>query len=92
MSIAILGILALVVLAIVCVLRVVVRKKSKLRDSYAYDRVNEEMLLSGDDEEYDEEVLHDAFLSYKELKSKFKDEPEEEDEGEDPSKDAAHVV
>lgn len=55
------------------------RRKSKLRDSYAYDRVNETGLLS----EYDDEVLDDAFLTYKQLKSKFTDGVDDEEEEEE---------
>lgn len=59
----------------------VVRGPRNMRDTYAYDRVNETGLLA----EYDDDVLDDAFLTYKQLKSKFKDEPSdgEEDEEED---------
>lgn len=42
---------------------------SKLRDSYAYDRVESSAAASA----YDEEVLDDAFLTYKQLKSKYMD-------------------
>lgn len=56
-----------------------VRGPRKMRDTYAYDRVNETGLLA----EYDDDVLDDAFLTYKQLKSKFKDEPSDGEEEEE---------
>lgn len=83
MSLAILAVLVALVGVIVVVGRRMVptKKTAKLRDSYAYDRVNDTGLLDDYDEEEQEEVLHDAFLTYNELKNKFRDDPD--DEGDD---------
>lgn len=74
MSLGALAILSLFVAVIVALIRV--PNKSKLRDTYTYDRVDDAALLS----EYEEDVLDDAFLSYKELKSKFKDQPTDDED------------
>lgn len=83
-SVGVLAILALLVAIIVALVRLPKRSSStkhhasKLRDSYTYDRVDDSALLS----DYDDQVLDDAFLSYKELKSKFNDDPDDDDAGE----------
>lgn len=68
------------------VLRLTTTSKSKLRDSYTYNRVEDTGLLS----EYDDNVMDDAFLTYKQLKSKFKDMPTDDDDEEE--EDAANKV
>lgn len=76
-TMAILMALLVVVGIVILVLRLTTNK-SKLRDSYTYNRVEDTGLLS----EYDDNVLDDAFLTYKQLKSKFKDMPTDDEEEE----------
>lgn len=78
--------LLLIVAIVVLLLKRLPSRQSKLRDSYAYDRVEDAGLLS--DAEDDEDALGGAFLSYKQLKSRFKDtasdeENDHEDDGEE---------